>query len=304
MDTNQVSTCSALSNNINEPLYATVSPNRFWFMLEVDRPWGAKALLESNLSSEVLGYLSEITNKLDSSRVLLLRQPTANKTSVINFFIAIADEINPALYAFSLEKYENLLDLNLPELVQNPQGLAENISDKAIYLVCTNGRRDPCCASNGLPVYQSLAQTFGSAVWQTSHVGGHRFSANLVCMPHALFYGRVDPTSASELVSSYEQGKMIKEHYRGRACYPKPIQAAEYFVRNHYKVRQISALKLLDFLNVSENENVSIVLNEQTGEKYTTRIRYKPEAYSILSSCRDTQNSSTPAYTLLKIEKS
>ena len=61
------------------------------------------------------------------------------------------------------------------------------------YFVCTNGQRDLCCARFGLPTYAALRERVGERVWQTTHVGGHRFAPNVLTLPQAALYGRVQP---------------------------------------------------------------------------------------------------------------
>jgi hypothetical protein len=48
-----------------------------------------------------------------------------------------------------------------------------------------------CCARLGVPLAQALAARHPGPVWETTPVGGHRFAANLVLLPHGLYYGPV-----------------------------------------------------------------------------------------------------------------
>ena len=46
-----------------------------------------------------------------------------------------------------------------------------------IVLVCAHGRRDACCARLGPPLFDALAPHCPpDALWQSSHLGGHRFA--------------------------------------------------------------------------------------------------------------------------------
>jgi hypothetical protein len=64
-------------------------------------------------------------------------------------------------------------------------------------------------------------------VWSTTHVGGHRFAANLVLLPHGLYYGPVDLAGAVAAISGYERGAIEVRRYRGRAGQPAAEQEAE-----------------------------------------------------------------------------
>ena len=59
-------------------------------------------------------------------------------------------------------------------------------------------------------------------------MGGHRFAANLVILPHGLYYGPVGVDAATAAISAYQRGAVAPGRYRGRAGQPKPVQEAEY----------------------------------------------------------------------------
>jgi hypothetical protein len=74
-----------------------------------------------------------------------------------------------------------------------------------LLLVCAHGRRDVCCARLGGPLARRLARTWPAGVWETTHVGGHRFAANLVILPHGLYYGPVAGSAAEAAVLAYQR---------------------------------------------------------------------------------------------------
>ena len=75
---------------------------------------------------------------------------------------------------------------------------------------------------------QALAARQPGQVWESTHVGGHRFAANLVILPHGLYYGPVGVPQATAAIAAYQQGTITPQRYRGRAGQPKPTQEAEY----------------------------------------------------------------------------
>ena len=113
------------------------------------------------------------------------------------------------------------------------------------FLVCTHGRRDPCCAQRGWPVVTALTASRGEGTWQCSHVGGDRFAANLVVLPHGLYHGRVTPTSAEEIVRTYLRGRLHLPTLRGRSSYPTAVQAAQHYAREALGIDAIDALEPL-----------------------------------------------------------
>jgi len=63
-------------------------------------------------------------------------------------------------------------------------------------------------------------------------VGGDRYAANLVCLPHGLYYGDLGIDAAIAAATSYDDGEIRLDHYRGRAGLTEPAQAAEHFLRS------------------------------------------------------------------------
>ncbi|MFI5710515.1 sucrase ferredoxin [Kribbella sp. NPDC051620] len=115
-------------------------------------------------------------------------------------------------------------------------------STDPIYLICTHGRHDACCAIRGRPAAAALSNAFPDRTWECSHVGGDRFAANLVFLPHSLFYGHVPSTEAVELAAQYNEGLVVPKYLRGSGAHPPPIQAAQHFARSTGAPLSVNAL--------------------------------------------------------------
>lgn len=212
-----MSTCSELSIALGEPLRATASYARAWVLVEHPGPWGRKAVAEAGFAE------LEARAKETGVRVGLVR-PVGRRPapSPHRVFLARCDGPNPCV-EFLLDPDLEALDLERP-----PSG--EPV-DGPLYLVCTNGRRDVCCGRAGRELVRALAPELGDRLWETTHVGGHRFAPNLVCLPHGLVYGRLDLAAARRVVRAYEEGRLELEHLRGRSSLRPAEQAADYFAR-------------------------------------------------------------------------
>jgi hypothetical protein len=209
-----VATCSELSVALGEPLHATAPYAPTWLLVEVPGAWERKAVREAGL-----GEL-ERRAKAHGVRVGLVRrfghrQPHADQSRVL-----VARCTEPSLEELSDVDPDQLDPADLPrgEPVPHP-----------IYLVCTNGRRDVCCGRGGSAVARALDRELGDRLWETTHVGGHRFAANLVALPQGLVYGRLDPASAANVVQAHEQGRIVLEHLRGRTTLRPEEQAREIY---------------------------------------------------------------------------
>jgi hypothetical protein len=118
-------------------------------------------------------------------------------------------------------------------------------SSEPVYLICTHGRHDACCAVLGRPAAAALAATYPDRTWECSHVGGDRFAANVVLLPHSLFYGHVQQSKAVDLVNQYDEGVVVPEHYRGSGAFSAPVQAAQHFARAAGHSRSVTSLRPL-----------------------------------------------------------
>lgn len=84
-----------------------------------------------------------------------------------------------------------------------------------VLLVCCHGRHDACCALRGRPVAGVLAKQWPAETWETSHLGGDRFAANLAVLPDGVLYGYVSAESAVTLVRDHQAGRPDAAHVRG-----------------------------------------------------------------------------------------
>ncbi|MDQ3978840.1 MAG: sucrase ferredoxin, partial [Actinomycetota bacterium] len=202
-------------------------------------PWGSEALLQSRLPDAVATELA-VRARQDRVRVLLLRRPDRPETAERHCYVVFSGRPATSIEHRLITDPRELLDLDLSPLRRGgPVGFGEPW-DEPLYLVCTNGRHDPCCAQLGRPVIRALLDQ--PTAWECSHVGGDRFAGNLVCMPHGLYFGRVGPDSAVRVVDAYAQGTIDLDHYRGRAGDPFPVQAAEYFLRRAERILSVDDL--------------------------------------------------------------
>jgi (2Fe-2S) ferredoxin len=86
----------------------------------------------------------------------------------------------------------------------------------------------------GRPVAMALAAARPEQTWECSHVGGDRFAANLVVLPHGLYYGRVDEDNVAEVVAAHERDEVVPRLLRGRSRWLPAAQAAQQHARERY----------------------------------------------------------------------
>jgi hypothetical protein len=241
--------CSELSRRHAEKTFGTASTGEVWLLVEYPYWWGPKAFHESSLSPAVKAHLNKALRTIPRSRLLFIKQERVRGRE-LSIFLARSSETNPSIVKLTVRNYDELLDVDLASALRSPQ--SESVFDSPLYLVCTHGRRDKCCAKFGYPLYKALRKEMGDGVWQSSHVGGDRFAANLICFPHGLFYAHVTEESARKIILEYKQRRLVLDKYRGRACYSHPAQAADFFIRTKAGMTGIDELRYLDYERVDD----------------------------------------------------
>jgi hypothetical protein len=237
--------CSELTRQENDPLHGTATSVKTWFLLEYQMPWRAKATADNELPTLVQEFLAAQLAAIPQSRLLFIKQQNEQPQD-LRFFIIKTDEIAPAMLAFELTAYEDLLALDLAALAAEPEASGHFLRQEPLFLVCTNGTRDKCCAKFGLPIYDALRASQGDAVWQSSHIGGHRYAPNVLFLPHSVNYGLFTPDQAQAAAVAYRQGRLANlDHYRGRTYYPPHVQAADYFLRQAVQEHTLTDMRLL-----------------------------------------------------------
>ncbi len=170
--------CSSFARTLAEPLAGTAPLARTWVALEQPGPWGPKALTESHLDP---GLGAELTARAEGTgvTVVLVRrpghhadpgtrraaagttpgrppgQPPGRAPGRALWVAHTGDE--PWLVRATVEDPAVLAGLDFAALAAGTRpGLGEPDGGR-LLLVCTNARRDECCALIGRPLAAELA---------------------------------------------------------------------------------------------------------------------------------------------------
>jgi len=239
--------CSVEWDDAELPAWGSASYARFWVCLEQAGPWGHSAITESHLAPQV-GMALERACADRGGRLLLIRRPGAHADEPHDgphaVFIAGCLDRDPWLLTGEIDDPAQLLGLPWdapldadPDLVTERLPELEETRDPAL-LICTNGKRDVCCAVRGRPIALELAAAHPNSVWECSHTGGHRFAPTGIALPSGQTYARLTPALAELALQSERRHEVAvqlagPEHYRGRSCFRAPLQVAESFIRQH-----------------------------------------------------------------------
>jgi hypothetical protein len=232
--------CAEISRDGGESLGATASLVEEWLLVEYRGLWAYDALPGSGLSDQVKGALREVRRSLGRVKLLFVRRRERRQADGVAIFRARSREEGGELFVADLESYDEI-----PSLDWDPAGAPWRRVDHPLFLVCTHGKHDRCCARYGRPVYDALAeQAEPGWVWQSTHVGGDRFAANVVVLPAGLYFGRVEPEEALTLLEEILAGRLLLERFRGRSTHRFPAQAADLDVRRQLGLTALDAVRI------------------------------------------------------------
>jgi hypothetical protein len=238
--------CADVSRESGEPLAATASRLDHWLVVEYRGLWGRDLLPGSGLTDQVKAHLRAQLKALPRSRLLFVRRPERRERSGFKLYFGDSPERGGRLFAVEVPQYRDLVELDFAGALRDGGATWAEQLDHPLLVVCTHGKRDRCCAKYGRPVYEELReQTQEDWVWQSTHVGGDRFAGNVVSLPDGLYYGRVDRLEVWALLDELYAGRIYLDRYRGRSCYPFPVQAAELAVRTETGLTGVEDLTLV-----------------------------------------------------------
>jgi hypothetical protein len=230
--------CSEAAEQRGDQREGTASPVRRWLLIEQPGAWnGRDALRQSDLDPAVGDALAKRAEAA-GIRPMLIRRPGRTDPGRRRRWAYV--DSRPGHEEVRWGEYDRdaeLLDLPLDASAGVP-------SADPVYLVCTHGRHDACCAIRGRAVSLALAGLRPEQTWECSHLGGDRFAANLAALPHGLYYAHVSPATVERFVDAYEHGRVEVAWLRGRSAHPAPVQAADHHARLALGEDRLDALPL------------------------------------------------------------
>jgi hypothetical protein len=285
--------CAQLARDTADPFIGTATRADSWLLIEYTAVWERREIESSHLPPQVKTWIEQIKQHATQTRFI---KRDGRKSSNINVFFVITLEQRQAIYCFQFTRYEDLLTLDLAALRAGAQWYEPYRYQVPLFLVCTHGKHDACCAKFGMPVYHEFERLAGEHTWQSSHVGGDKFAANVICFPYGIYYGRVAVSEVGEIIASCNASQLYLNRYRGRSCYLPIVQAADYLLRVRTGQADLGAFRLSSAQQAQDGQwwicfkhrqtgiEHCLLLQERISEKPAYRTTCHPEGKNILRS--------------------
>ncbi len=274
--------CSVTALARGDSPVATAGPAQRWLLVEQPGPWGRDALTASRFDAAVAPLLARRA-RAEGVRVLLVRRPGERAAGPGRRW-AYADG-RPGHEGLWWSEREADADL-----LEAPwDGSAGERADRPLYLVCTHGQHDACCALRGRPLARSMPVPDALDVWECSHLGGCRFATNVLVLPHGFAYAQV-PGDGADVVGAHARGEVALPFLRGRAGMPLPVQAAQHFARERLGLLGVDDLPPLRTRRLPDPDGdgvelFDVVLGGPDGE-VAVRVESRPAAEAAPLTCK------------------
>ncbi len=287
-----MSTCAKVSQDLEEPLAGTAATARTWLLVEQPGPWGAEALTSSHLDP-VLGRALERAAEGTGVRIALIRRPgrhaDCHQAAERQVYAAHTAPGNVWLHSATTTDPEQLLTLDFADLGRGLSSTFDTALDARphtgdpLALVCTNGKRDRCCALLGRPLAAELAASGVAGAWEVTHLGGHRFSPTLLVLPFGYAYGRAEAHAVKEVLQGVREGRVVTEGCRGSSAWERPGQAAELAVRTAVREDAAGALSVVRI--EGEAPHWEVTISHTDGRRWLVAVAQGASAPPRAQSC-------------------
>ncbi|MCD1268029.1 sucrase ferredoxin [Microbacterium sp. MEC084] len=254
--TDPSSWCAAIRAEQQEPIFAS-APEVIstWLLVEHPGPWPSRGF-PGDLSNLARGVLEAAEER--GVRVQFIRRVRDRRRAGRTIVVAGRGGARGWAETRDAADLDELAELDLATLADGVApgfGAAVDPSEPVV-LVCTHGRRDVCCARLGRPVAVALSAAMPGRVWETTHVGGDRFAANVVTLPGGQYHGGLTAADVERVAAAITAGELDLERWRGECGVPAAQQAAAYFLRRELAEARIDAVRVLGAADAPGEERV------------------------------------------------
>lgn len=292
--------CAVAAEARGDPMLGTAPPQTRVLLVHQPGAWGPRGLVESRCDPEVASRLDAAATAA-GMRLQAIRLPGKHDPALTaeGYDVAIADtRSSPA--ATTWWRVRDLAEMAAELETGGPHREPVAIDTAPLYLVCAHGRHDACCALRGRPVAHALQQIRPGRVWETTHLGGDRFAANLLILPTGELYGRVPAQLAAELAEHADAGELFLPLLRGRIGLAPAAQAALVFAHQQLGVVERDALAV-NSVRWLENERAEVQVVHHRRTSIVTVETTASRAAQL--TCRGPENARAREYRAVRLDR-
>jgi len=286
--------------------------------IENDGWLGKKSVdnMDNTLPDKTKELLQTFVQKAPHRRIQLIKKPERRGTQEVHVYVALVNSTSPTLYHYTLPGYDAVSEIDLEGIAAGSAAYDSDIETDPLYFVCSDGLRDTCCGQFGGALYMKMqGMTNPQRVWQSTHLGGHRFAPTMLVLPLGVSYGQVrEDEEAQAIVEASDKRQMHLPNLRGKSMYDGlsqaedadfrgPIQQADYYLRDYLlsdageTALEVSAVQFRDASKLA-NGRWQAVFDVWNGQTYAVEL--EETHIEVVKSC-GAEPAVTPQFTLGKI---
>lgn len=259
--------CALQAQLRGDPMPGSAPPAARLLLVEQPGPWGPRGLVDSHAGPDLARAVDERA-AAGGMRLQAIRHPGRHALEDGRHRVALVDVRRgvAASHWWTVPDLDTLVEQLAAASPRDNAWLPETaVADRGpLLLVCTHGRHDACCALRGRPLAAELHRLAPDRVWETTHVGGDRFAANLLVLPTGELYGRVQPGEAAGIWDLITRGRLAAGHLRGWIGITPIAQAALVHAHQQLGIAEGGLLTALDVRRI-DDEHADVTLQTPDG---------------------------------------
>lgn len=278
--------CSIITRKDNENIIGTAPCLDAQLAFELQEPWASVPNQSTHFPKNILPsfngfYKNNI--KLGVSCIKKSNSPQ-NLTRIFYFYKEAWNSFKKIELLVPNELLNEaincLLQYQLTKVNNFTQWQVNDNSHFKEIIICTHAERDQCCGKEGLNLYKNFSQIISQKfsnkyrVWQSTHLGGHRYAPTFYESSSMRWYGLFQVSEIENFLN--EKLFIIKNNYRGAAGLDHIyFQYAEKELYSTYKEKWLTAQNVVfELLDKYEFETGNVKVKFQL-ENETEEIQEK-----------------------------
>ena len=286
--TRHVFFCSAASRYFKEDIHGSAANYNGFILLEHSDPFPEK-INQAHFDPYFIAGLQDLAKQKKAKLLLIRNRKTDFKTCRLIYVDCLRQR-----YLTLHSTLADVAAIRLEFYINSPDAIWET---DPFFVVCTNGKKDKCCAKFGFPVFKFIENHDKAIpVFESTHVGGDRFAANAVCLPQGIYYGRVMVEDVDAILEATDRQQVHYPNYRGLCTRSFLYQSVECYLREELQDFSIG----FDFTIEAQEDDADRFYFRVTanGASYQLRLLKKVIPYPYYLTCKSQKPGNITRYVL------